>query len=191
MNVEACRNALGDAGIEKARGRCAVRQGADLRSTRSMYGQKLAEALGLQPRGRRRLGPGRRRQHLHDLVRRDGDRGRAVRGRAGLLRRQSEAPARRQAYEKAWGDDAAYGWFGVAAGYAMIAQRHMAEFGTTARAASARSPSPCRNHGAANPHAQLRMPLTLEQYIAVAAGRRAAAARRLLPGLRRRRRGRA
>ena len=36
----------------------------------------------------------------------------------------------RQAYEKAWGDDAAYGWFSVASGYGMIMQRHMAEFGT-------------------------------------------------------------
>ena len=69
----------------------------------------------------------------------------------------------RHAYEKAWGDDAAYGWFGVPAGYAMLARRHMEEFGTTSDQLGAIAVA-IRRHGAANPRAQLRKPLTLEQY---------------------------
>jgi acetyl-CoA acetyltransferase len=51
-----------------------------------------------------------------------------------------------------------FGWFGVPSGYAMIAQRHMAEFGTTRDQLGA-IVTACRNHGAVNPHAQLRKPL--------------------------------
>jgi acetyl-CoA acetyltransferase len=69
----------------------------------------------------------------------------------------------RQAYERAWGDDASYGWFGTPAGYAMIAQRHMQEFGTTHEHLGAIAVA-ARRHGAANPDAQLRQPLTLEAY---------------------------
>jgi acetyl-CoA acetyltransferase len=69
----------------------------------------------------------------------------------------------RHAYEKAWGDDAAYGWFGVPAGYAMLARRHMEEFGTTSDQLGEIAVA-VRKHGAANPRAQLRKPLTLEQY---------------------------
>jgi acetyl-CoA acetyltransferase len=69
----------------------------------------------------------------------------------------------RHAYEKAWGDDAAYGWFGVPAGYAMLARRHMEEFGTTSDQLGAIAVA-IRKHGAANPNAQLRKALTLEQY---------------------------
>jgi acetyl-CoA acetyltransferase len=71
----------------------------------------------------------------------------------------------RQAYVKPSGDDAIYGWFGVAAGYAMIARRHMAEFGTRAEQLGAIAVA-CRNHGANNPHAHLRLPLTLDKYMA-------------------------
>jgi acetyl-CoA acetyltransferase len=69
----------------------------------------------------------------------------------------------RAAYEKAWGDDEIYGWFGVAPGYAMIARRHMGEFGTTSDQLGAVAVA-VRKHGAANPAAQLRKPLTMEQY---------------------------
>jgi acetyl-CoA acetyltransferase len=70
----------------------------------------------------------------------------------------------RQADEKGWGSDAAYGWFSIAAGYAMIAQRHMAEFGTTSEQLGAIAVT-CRNNGAKNPHAHLRLPLTIDQYM--------------------------
>jgi acetyl-CoA acetyltransferase len=73
------------------------------------------------------------------------------------------ATGSRQAYEKAWGEDSVYGWFGTPAGYAMIARRHMGEFGTTSDQLGAIAVA-CRKHGAANPNAQLRKPLTLDQY---------------------------
>ena len=63
----------------------------------------------------------------------------------------------------AWGDDAVHGWFGVPAGYAMIARRHMAEYGTTAEQLGWIAMA-CRKHGAANPHAPLRKTLTLDQH---------------------------
>ncbi len=73
------------------------------------------------------------------------------------------ATGSRQAYEKAWGDDAVFGWFGTPAGYAMIAQRYMAEYGTTSEQLACVSMA-ARRHGAANPDAQLRKPLTLEAH---------------------------
>jgi acetyl-CoA acetyltransferase len=45
----------------------------------------------------------------------------------------------------------------------MIAQRHMGQFGTTSDQLGAIAVA-CRKHGAANPNAQLRKPLSLEQY---------------------------
>jgi acetyl-CoA acetyltransferase len=71
----------------------------------------------------------------------------------------------RQAYEKAWGDDAAYGWFSVAAGYGLTMQRHMAEYGTKPEQFGEIAVA-VRNHGANNPNAALRMPLTLDKYMA-------------------------
>jgi acetyl-CoA acetyltransferase len=69
----------------------------------------------------------------------------------------------RKAYEQAWGDDEVFGWFGVAPGYAMLARRHMGEFGTTSGQLGAIAVA-CRKHGAQNPRAQLRKALTLDQY---------------------------
>ena len=69
----------------------------------------------------------------------------------------------RQAYEKAWGDDAVFGWFSVVASYAMIAQRHMHDHGTTPDMLAAIAVA-IREHGARNPDAQLRAPLSREEY---------------------------
>jgi acetyl-CoA acetyltransferase len=49
LNVEACRTALQDAGIEKALVDAALVK-RPTSSHEFMYGQKLAEALGLQPK---------------------------------------------------------------------------------------------------------------------------------------------
>ena len=70
----------------------------------------------------------------------------------------------RKVFERSLGDDAIYGWFGVPAGYAMIAQRHMADYATKHEDLAAVAIA-CRRHGAANPDAQLKSPLTLEQYM--------------------------
>jgi acetyl-CoA acetyltransferase len=63
------------------------------------------------------------------------------------------------------GDDAAYGWFSTAAGYAMIHRRHAIEYGTRPEDFAAVAIA-CRKHGALNPQAQLRAPIDLEKYLA-------------------------
>lgn len=71
----------------------------------------------------------------------------------------------RQAYDKAWGADGPYGWVGVPAGYAMITRRYLSEYGLS-DADLAPFAIAARRHGAANPAAQLRKPLSIEQYLA-------------------------
>lgn len=66
-------------------------------------------------------------------------------------------------YQRAWGDDAAYGFFSVAAGYAMIARRYMHEYGVTSRQFGAVSVT-FRKHAAMNPRAQMRIPITIEDH---------------------------
>lgn len=62
------------------------------------------------------------------------------------------------------GDGAPFGWVGAPASYAMLTRRHMAEFGTTHGQLGAIA-SACRRHGAMNPRAQLRKPITVEDYL--------------------------
>jgi len=61
------------------------------------------------------------------------------------------------------GPDEVFGWFGAVGGYAMIARRHMEEWGTTADQLGAVAIN-ARTNALANPRAQLRKPLTLEAY---------------------------
>ena len=161
MNVEAVRKALADAGIEKG-----LVDGLFVKFPTSkfemMYGQKLAEALGIVPR----IG-GVWDQGGASNISMIGYAAMAIEAGqcdiAVVCLADNPATGSRQAYEKAWGEDSVYGWFGTPAGYAMIARRHMGEFGTTSDQLGAIAVA-CRKHGAANPHAQLRKPLTLDQY---------------------------
>ena len=161
MNVEAIRNALADAGVEKG-----MIDGLFVKFPTSrfemMYGQKLAETLGIVPR----IG-GVWDQGGASNISMIGYAAMAIEAGqcevAVVCLADNPATGSRQAYEKAWGDDSIFGWFGTPAGYAMIARRHMGEFGTTSDQLGAVAVA-CRKHGAANPNAQLRKPLTLEQY---------------------------
>ena len=161
LNIEACRNALADAGIEK-NAVDALLVKPPTSNPQFMYGQTLAEAMGLQPR----VG-GAWDQGGAANVSLIGFAAMAIEHEqcdiALVCSADNPRTGSRHAYEKAWGDDAAYGWFGVPAGYAMLARRHMEEFGTTSDQLGAIAVA-IRNHGAANPAAQLRKPLTLEQY---------------------------
>ena len=56
-----------------------------------------------------------------------------------------------------------YGYFGAPAAHAFGAQRHMHEFGTT-REQFAEVAIACREHALKNPDAQMRKPLTREEY---------------------------
>jgi acetyl-CoA acetyltransferase len=161
MNVEAIRKALADAGIDKN-----LVDGLFVKFPTSkfemMYGQKLAETIGIVPR----IG-GVWDQGGASNISMIGYAAMAIEAGqcdiALVCLADNPATGSRQAYEKAWGDDGIYGWFGTPAGYAMLARRHMGEFGTTSDQLGAIAVA-CRKHGAANPHAQLRKPLTLEQY---------------------------
>lgn len=161
MNVEAIRNALADAGIGKSQV-----DGLFVKFPTSkfemMYGQKLAETLGIVPR----IGGvwdqgGASNISMIGYAAMAIDAGQCDFALVCLA--DNPATGSRQAYEKAWGDDSIHGWFGTPAGYAMLARRHMGEFGTTSDQLGAIAVA-CRKHGAANPNAQLRKPLTLEQY---------------------------
>src|SRR4029077_14105226 len=62
------------------------------------------------------------------------------------------------------GDDAAYGWFSIAAGYAMTMQRHMAEYGTKPEQFGEIAVA-VRNHGANNPPARWPVPPPVDKYM--------------------------
>lgn len=162
LNVEACRNALADAGVEK--------DAVDAVFTKSVtsgyvrfFGQKLAEALGLQPRmGGLWDQGGASNVTLISIA--------ANAIRAGqcevALVSYGDNPrtGTRSAYERPLAsDEAPYGWFGVVSGYAMIAQRHMQQYGTTSEQLGAIAVA-CRRHGANNPNAQLQDAITVEDH---------------------------
>ena len=161
LNVEATRNALADAGVEKDAVDALFVKYPTSRH-QSMYAQTLAEALGIQPR-------------IGGVWDQGGAANISMIGFAALSIEAGQCEVAvvttadnprsgtRQAYERAWGDDAVHGWGGIPGSYAMIAQRHMGEFGTTSEQFAAVSVA-CRKHGAANPHAQLRKPITIEDH---------------------------
>jgi len=161
LNIEACRNALADAGIEKdAVDALLVKPPTS--NPQFMYGQTLAEAMGLQPRvGGAWDQGGAANISLISFAAMAIEHGQC--DIALVCYADNPRTGSRHAYEKAWGDDAAFGWFGVPAGYAMLARRHMEQFGTASDQLGAIAVA-VRKHGAANPKAQLRKPITLGQY---------------------------
>ncbi|MSQ60251.1 MAG: thiolase family protein [Betaproteobacteria bacterium] len=161
LNIEACRNALADAGVEKdAVDALLVKPPTS--NPAFMYGSTLAEAMGMQPRmGGSWDQGGAANISLISFAAMAIEHGQCE--IALVCYADNPRTGSRHAYEKAWGDDAVYGWFGVPAGYAMLARRHMEEFGTTSDQLGEIAVA-IRNHGAGNPNAQLRAPLTLEQY---------------------------
>jgi acetyl-CoA acetyltransferase len=162
LNVEACRNALADAGIEKSVVDALFVKVPTSRYT-PMYAQVLAEAMRLQPKvGGVWDQGGATNISMISFASMAIDAGQCDVALVTLA--DNPKSGTRQAYEKAGGDDAAYGWFSVAAGYAMIMQRHIAEFGTRPEQFAAVAMA-CRNHGANNPYAHLRLPLTVQQYM--------------------------
>jgi acetyl-CoA acetyltransferase len=163
LNVEACRRALADAGIDKS-----LVDGVFVKVPTSahqfMYGQKVAEALGITPRigGCWDQGGAANVTLLSFAV---------MAIEAGqcdvalVCYADNPRTGNRAVYGRARGDDAAYGWFSTAAGYAMIHRRHVIEHGTRPEDFAAVAIA-SRKHGAGNPHAQLRSPLDLEHYLA-------------------------
>lgn len=162
LNVEACRQALADAGVEKDAVDALLVKYPTSGFT-GKYGQTVAAALGLQPR----MGgvwdqAGASNISMIAFA--------AMAIEAGQCEialvtfADNPKTGTGQAYRRPGGDDAAYGWFGIPAAYAMIAQRHMAQFGTTGEQLGAVAIAH-RRHGAANPNAQLRKPIAMEEYM--------------------------
>jgi acetyl-CoA acetyltransferase len=161
MTVEAARGALADAGVEKD-AVDAVFCKYPTSTFSSMYGQQVAEALGIQPR----IGGvwdqgGATNISMISFAAMAIQNGQCE--VALVTTADNPRTGTRQAYERAWGDDAIHGWFGTPGGYAMIAQRHMAEYGTSSEQLGAIAVA-ARKHGAANPDAHLRKPLTIEEH---------------------------
>ena len=131
-----------------------------------MYGQKVAEAIGLQPKIGGVWDQGGASNIMMISYAVDGDRGRPVRHRRGLLRRQPEDRDRRRATAARAATTRSTAGSPPLSAYAMIARRHMGELGTRREEFGAVAVA-SRRHGAQNPNAQLRKPLTLDEYMAL------------------------
>jgi acetyl-CoA acetyltransferase len=161
LNVEAIRNALADAGVEKD-AVDALFVKFPTSQFEFIYAHKIAEAIGVQPR----IG---------------GVWDQAGAGNIGMISFAAMAieagqceiaivsfadnpkTGARRGLQKAMGPDEVFGWLGPVGGYAMIARRHMEEFGTSVDQLGAVAVN-ARTNALANPHAQLRKPLTLEAH---------------------------
>ncbi len=161
--VEAAREAIGDASMAKDEIDGVFVKIANAAPT-VLYGQKVSEALGLQPTIGCALDQGGAANiGLITYA--------ALAIRAGIIRNalicygDTARTGSHAVYHRPRGDDAIMGWYATAAGYAMIHQAYRQRykscdehFGAVAVAA--------RDHGARNPKAQLRKPLTMEAYLA-------------------------
>ena len=162
LNVEACRNALADAGVDKSEVD-AVFVKVPTSAHQFMYGQKVAEALGVTPRmGGAWDQGGAANITLLSMAIMAIEAGQCE--VALVCYADNPRTGNRAVYARPRGDDAVYGWFSTAAGYAMIHRRHVIEFGTPPEAFAAVAVA-CRKHGAGNPDAQLKAPLTLDAYM--------------------------
>lgn len=162
LNIEACRHALADAGLDRDEVD-ALFVKVPTSKVEMMYGQKLAEAMGLTPR----IGGvwdqgGASNISMIAFAAMAIEAGQCEVALVTLA--DNPRTGTRQAYEKEWGDDAVFGWSSVVAGYAMIARRYMHDHGTTPEHLGGIAVA-CRRHGAANPDAQLKLPLTLDAYL--------------------------
>ena len=163
LNVEACRNALADAGIDKSMVD-ALFVKVPSSAHQFMYGQKVAEAMGIRPRigGAWDQGGAANITLLSFAI---------LAIEAGqcevalVCYADNPRSGSRAFYARPRGDDSAYGWFSTAAGYAMIHRRHMIEYGTRPEHFGAVAIA-SRRHGAGNPLAQLRSPLDMDRYMA-------------------------
>ena len=160
--VEATRNALADANVDKTMVDALLVK-PSTSAPQLMTGQIVAEALGLQPKLGMSWDQG----------------GAAVIGMISYASLAIEArlcdiavicfadnprTGSSEVYRSSAGTDGLFGYVGVPAAYAMIARRHMEQYGTTPRQLGA-VPIAARRHGTANPSAQLRKPLSMADYL--------------------------
>jgi acetyl-CoA acetyltransferase len=163
LNVEACRKALKDAGVPKD-AVDAVFVKVPTSSREFMFGQTVCEALGVQPK----IGGAWDQGGAANISLISFAAASILAGQCSvalICYADNPRTGNKQTYQRPRGDDAIYGWFSTAAGYAMIQRRHMIEYGANA-AALGEIAVAARRHGAANPYAQLRKPLTMDDYMA-------------------------
>ena len=160
--VEACRNALADAGIEKS-----VVDGVFVKMANSepsiLYGQKVAEALGIRPKMGCSLDQGGAANIA--LIANA-----ALAVEAGLLDvalicyGDTPRTGSRKVYSRPRGDDAVYGFYSTAAGYAMLHQRYRRQYRIPDEHFGAVAVT-IRKHGARNPRAHLQKEISLGEYM--------------------------
>jgi acetyl-CoA acetyltransferase len=129
-----------------------------------LYGQKVAEALGIKPIMGCSLDQGGAANIA--LI------ANAVMAiEAGMIEvalvcyGDTPRTGSRQVYGRPRGDDAVYGFYSTAAGYAMLHQRYRQQYGVAEEAFGAVAVT-VRGHGAKNPNAHLQKAITLDQYMA-------------------------
>ena len=160
--VEAAAIAIDDVGVEKP-----MVDGVLVKMATSspsiLYGQKVAEALGLQPKVGGALDQGGAANiALISYA--------AMSIEAGLMEMaivcygDTPRTGSRRVFHRPRGNNAIYGWYSTAAGYAMIHRAYAHEyqageedFGVIA--------VQCRANGAANPNAHLKRPITMDDYL--------------------------
>jgi acetyl-CoA acetyltransferase len=163
LNVDACALALADAGIAKSDVDALLLK-VPTSAREILYGQKVAEAMGLQPRwGGAWDQGGAANITLIAMAIMTIEAGQCEVALVSYA--DNPRSGSRAAYERPRGNDAAYGWFSTLAGYGMIQRRHIVEYGTPPEAFGAVAIA-ARKHGAANPNAQLRKPLSWADYLA-------------------------
>ncbi|GAB5468344.1 MAG: thiolase family protein [Rhodospirillales bacterium] len=161
--VEATRKALADAGIEKAR-----LDGVLVKMANSapsiLYGQRVAEALGLRPRIGAALDQGGAANiALISYAAMAIEAGQAE----TVLVCYGDTPrsGTRAVYHRPRGDDALYGWYATAAGYAMIHQAYRQRYQVPDTHFGAIAVQ-CRANGLENPDGHLRQALSFDAYLA-------------------------
>jgi acetyl-CoA acetyltransferase len=161
--VEACGKAIDDAGIEKHSVDGVLVKMANSQPS-ILYGQRVAEALGLQPKVGAALDQGGAANiALISYA--------AMCIEAGLMEvaivcyADTPRTGDRSVFHRPRGNDSIYGWYSTAAGYAMIHQAYLHEHGT-ARESFGTIAVQCRANGAANPNAHLRRAITMDDYLA-------------------------
>jgi len=163
LNVEACAAALADARVDKELVD-AVWAKVPTSRLEFLYGMKVAAALGIAPAGGGTLDLGGASNIA--LIAQAGLAIAAGQQRIALVT-MADTPrsGSRAAYERPQGDAAPYGFAGIAAGYALIARAYLEAHGLSEATLGAVAKA-CRRHGAANPAAQLRAPITLADHAA-------------------------
>jgi acetyl-CoA acetyltransferase len=161
LTVEAIANAVEDAGIDKSE-IDAVLTKYPTSGFQSLFSTKVAQALGIVPKVTGTLDQaGASNIGLIQYAIMCMELGQCT--TAVISYGDNPLTGNRAAYSRPRGEDAAYGFFGAPAGYAMLAQRHMQEFGTTSLQLGEVAVA-CRKHASMNPNAQFQTPITIEDH---------------------------